>query len=32
VRESFIDHIVATPPESVWYPTEDELKAGAVLN
>jgi hypothetical protein len=32
VRESFIDHIVATPPESMWYPTEDELKEGGVLN
>lgn len=32
VRQSFIDHIVATPPESMWYPTEDELKEGGVLN
>ena len=27
-----IDHIIATPPESMWYPTEDELKEGGVLN
>jgi membrane-bound ClpP family serine protease len=32
VRESFIDHIVSTPPESMWYPTQDELKEGGVLN
>jgi hypothetical protein len=32
VHESFIDHIVATPPASMWYPTEDELKEGGVLN
>jgi hypothetical protein len=32
VRQSFIDHIIATPPESMWYPTEDELKEGGVLN
>jgi hypothetical protein len=28
VRQWFIDHIVATPPESMWYPTQDELKEG----
>jgi hypothetical protein len=32
LRESFIDHILATPPESMWYPTPDELKEGGVLN
>lgn len=32
VRQSFIDHIIATPPESMWYPTEDELKKAGVLN
>jgi hypothetical protein len=32
VRQWFIDHIVATPPESMWYPTQDELKEGGVLN
>lgn len=32
VSEWFIDHIVATPPESMWYPTEDELKQAGVLN
>lgn len=32
VRQKFIDHILATPPEDMWYPTEDELKEGGVLN
>jgi hypothetical protein len=32
VRQSFIDHIIATPPESMWYPTLEELKEGGVLN
>jgi hypothetical protein len=32
VREWFIDHILATPPDSMWYPTPDELKQGGVLN
>jgi hypothetical protein len=32
LREWFIDRIVATPPESMWYPTQDELKEGGVLN
>jgi hypothetical protein len=32
VREWFIDRIIATPPESMWYPTQDELKEGGVLN
>jgi hypothetical protein len=31
VREWFIDHIVATPPEDMWYPTRDELKQAGVL-
>ena len=32
VREWFIDRIVATPPDSMWYPTKDELKSAGVLN
>jgi hypothetical protein len=32
LRQSFIDHIVATPPENMWYPTQEELKEGGVLN
>jgi hypothetical protein len=32
LREWFIDRIIATPPESMWYPTEDELKQAGVLN
>jgi hypothetical protein len=32
VRQSFIDQIIATLPESMWYPTQDELKEGGVLN
>lgn len=32
VRQWFIDRIIATPPESMWYPTRDELKEGGVLN
>ena len=32
VREWFIDRIVATPPESMWYPTKDELMRAGVLN
>jgi hypothetical protein len=25
LHESFIDHIVATPPDDMWYPTRREL-------
>jgi hypothetical protein len=32
LREWFIDRIVATPPESMWYPTQAELKQGGALN
>jgi hypothetical protein len=32
LREWFIDRIVATPPESMWYPTKDELQKAGVLN
>jgi hypothetical protein len=32
VPQWFIDRIVATPPESIWYPTRDELKEAGVLN
>ena len=32
LREWFIDHIVATPPEGMWYPTRDELKEAGVIN
>lgn len=32
LREWFIDRIVATPPESMWYPTIDELKQAGVIN
>jgi hypothetical protein len=32
VRQWFIDRIVATPPESMWYPTRDELEQAGVLN
>jgi hypothetical protein len=32
LRQGFIDHINATPPEDMWYPTRDELKEGGVLN
>ena len=31
LRESFIDHIVATPPDDMWYPTRRELEDGGVL-
>ena len=31
VREWFIDHVAATPPTSMWYPTRDELKSAGVL-
>jgi hypothetical protein len=31
LREWFIDRIVATPPESMWYPTPADLKRGGVL-
>ena len=29
-REWFIDRIVATPPDEMWYPTQRELKDGGV--
>jgi len=32
LREWFIDRIVATPPETMWYPTPADLKEGDVLN
>jgi hypothetical protein len=32
LREWFIDRIIATPPEDMWYPTQDELKQAGVLN
>jgi hypothetical protein len=32
LREWFIDRIVATSPENMWYPTPAELKEGGVLN
>jgi len=31
VREWFIDHIAATPPEDVWYPTRSELVDAGVI-
>jgi hypothetical protein len=31
LRESFIDHIVATPPDDMWYPTRRELEEGGVI-
>jgi hypothetical protein len=30
--QSFIDHVAATSPGSVWYPTHDELREARVLN
>jgi hypothetical protein len=31
IREWFIDHIAATPPDGMWYPTRDELKNAGVF-
>jgi hypothetical protein len=31
LRESFIDHIVATPPDDMWYPTRRELENAGVI-
>jgi hypothetical protein len=31
LRESFIDHIVATPSDDMWYPTRRELEYGGVI-
>jgi hypothetical protein len=31
LREWFIDHIVATPPDDMWYPTRGELEAAGVV-
>lgn len=31
LRESFIDHIVETPPDDMWYPTRRELEDGGVI-
>ncbi len=31
LRESFIDHIVATPPDDMWYPTRLELENAGVI-
>jgi hypothetical protein len=31
LREWFIDRIVATPPDDMWYPTRRELKEGGVI-
>jgi membrane-bound ClpP family serine protease len=31
VREWFIDHIAATPPEELWYPTRSELVDAGVI-
>jgi hypothetical protein len=31
LREWFIDRIVATPPEDMWYPTRRELKDGGII-
>ena len=31
LRESFIDHILATPPDDMWYPTRRELEDGGVV-
>jgi hypothetical protein len=30
--QSFIDHVIATPPTSMWYPTHTELWDARVLN
>jgi uncharacterized protein YggE len=31
LRESFIDHVVATPPDDMWYPTRSELENAGVI-
>ena len=31
LREWFIDRIIATPPEDMWYPTRAELKEGGAI-
>lgn len=31
LREWFIDRVIATPPEEMWYPTRAELKDGGVI-
>jgi hypothetical protein len=31
LRERFIDRIVATPPDDMWYPTRRELEDGGVI-
>lgn len=31
LRERFIDRVVATPPDDMWYPTRGELEDGAVI-
>jgi ATP-dependent protease ClpP protease subunit len=32
ITDQFIDRIMATPPERIWYPTGEEMTEGGVLN